>query len=178
MIYNYRNDPVLGVVLAYWDQKRGTRLMPCKRDIDPIEIPRRLLPNLQLIDVIDGGERFRYRLVGTASVDAYGSDYTGKYPEEMFSDDRPQRIKRIYRTVCETKAPLFCQNKYLTPKNIELQALRIYMPLSDDDGDDVQVSHIFGVLRFEFGSRFDRGIWGKGTISDPTSHYVEPITIC
>ena len=63
MIYNYRNDPVLGVVLAYWDQKRGTRLMPCKRDIDPIEIPRRLLPNLQLIDVIDGGERFRYRFV-------------------------------------------------------------------------------------------------------------------
>jgi hypothetical protein len=175
MVYNYRDDPVLGTVLAYWDQKRGTRLMPRKRDIDPVEIPPRLIRNLQIIDVIDAGEQFRYRLVGTASVEAYGSDYTGKHPEDMFSDDRPQRIKRVYRAVCESKIPMFCQNKYLTPTDVELQALRIYMPLSDDG---VQVSYIFGVLRFEFAPPFDRGFWGEGTISDPSSHYVEPITIC
>jgi hypothetical protein len=79
MSYNYRDDPVLGPVLAYGVRKRGFRSMPRKCDIDATEIPPRLLPNLQLIDVIDGGARFRYRLVGTASVEAFGDDYTGKY---------------------------------------------------------------------------------------------------
>jgi len=79
MIYNYCDDPVLAPVLAYWLQKRGARPMPRKGDIDPVELPPKLLPNIQIIEAIDGAARFPYRLVGTASVDAFGSDYTGRY---------------------------------------------------------------------------------------------------
>jgi hypothetical protein len=62
--------------------------MPCKRDIDPIELPPKILPNLQLIEVIDRGVRFRYRLIGTALAEAYGRDFSGRYPDELFPDDR------------------------------------------------------------------------------------------
>ena len=173
MSYNYRDDPVLGPVLAYWVRKRGFRSMPRKCDIDATEIPPRLLPNLQLIDVIDGGARFRYRLVGTASVEAFGDDYTGKYPEEMFADDRPSFIQKIYRSVCASKLPLFSRNKYHTTKNIDLFATRIYMPLSDDDCD---VPHIFGVLRFESGNAVARGSWGAAKL-DPAGQYIEQIEL-
>ncbi len=105
MTYNYRDDPILGPTLTYWTQKRGARPMPRKRDIDPIELPPKLLPNIQIIEVIDGGARFRYRLVGTASVDAFGSDYTGRYPDEMFTDDRLNFIQSIYRRVYDDQAP-------------------------------------------------------------------------
>jgi hypothetical protein len=174
MAYNYRDDPILGPGLAYWAAKRGGRSMPSRRDIDPIEISPKILPNLQIIDVIDGGARFRFRLVGTTVVEIYGSDFSGKYPDEMFPDDRLKFVEGVYRTVCETKAPLFCRNRYYTPKNLELVASRIYMPLSDDDWN---VHHIFCVLRFEFSSAFDSGVWGDDARIDPSSRVVEPIPI-
>lgn len=173
MIYNYREDPILGPTLTYWTQKRGSRSMPRKRDIDPIELPPKLLPNIQIIEVIDGGARFRYRLVGTASVDAFGSDYTGRYPDEMFSDDRLNFIQSIYRTVYTTKAPLFSLNRYHTTKNIDLFAYRIYMPLSEDD---IEVGHILGILRYQSGVAADTG-WREGAKLDPFGQHTELIDV-
>ena len=160
-------------MLAYWIEKRGSRSMPRKRDIDPIEISPRILPNLQIIEVINRGARFRYRLVGSASVDAFGSDYTGRYPDEMFSDDRLNFIQSIYRKVCATKIPLFSLNRYHTPKNIDLFAYRIYMPLSEDG---IDASHIFGALRYESGSVAEAG-WREGAKLDPSGQHTESIEI-
>jgi hypothetical protein len=148
--------------------------MPCRRDIDPIEIPRKVLPNLQVIEVIDGGARFRYRLVGTALVEAYGKDFTGRIADELFPDDRLNFVQGIYRTVCASKTPLFSRNKYHTPKDVELFSLRIYMPLSDDG---VSVNNILGVMRFEYGSVADSGVWGASARLDPEWHYMESITV-
>lgn len=173
MIYNYRDDPILGPTLAYWTQKRGSRSMPRKRDIDPVELPPKLLPNIQIIEVIDGGARFRYRLVGTASVDAFGSDYTGRYPDEMFSDDRLNFIQSLYRTVYTTKTPLFSLNRYHTTKNIDLFAYRIYMPLSEDG---IEVSNILGILRYQSGVVANAG-WREGARLDPLGQHTESIEI-
>jgi len=167
MDYSYRDDPILGSALAFWLEKRAGRAMPCKRDIDPVEVPPRILPNLQIIDVINGGARFRYRLIGTALADAFGRDFSGRYPDEMFPDDRLAYILCIYRTVCRSKAPLFSRNKYHTTKNIDLVASRVYLPLSDDG---VNVHHILGVLRFEFGAALDSGMWGEDAQIAPEWH--------
>jgi hypothetical protein len=173
MIYNYRDDPILGPALAYWAQKRGSGSMPRKRDIDPVELPPKLLPNIQIIEVIDRGARFRYRLVGTASVDAFGSDYTGRYPDEMFSDDRLNFIQSIYRRVYETKTPLFSLNRYHTTKNIDLFAYRVYMPLSEDG---IEVGNILGILRYQSGVAADTG-WREGARLDPFGQHIESIDI-
>ena len=174
MSYDYRNDPLLGPGLAYWLHKRGSRAVPRKADIDPIELPPKLLPNMQIIEVVDGGARFRYRLVGTALVDAYGKDFTGKHPDELFPDDRLRFIQSIYRRVHDTKQPLFTHNKYHTPKNIDVYALRIYLPLSDNDSE---VTHIMAVLRFESGGPLNEGMWGEGAQMDPEVHYIETIAV-
>jgi hypothetical protein len=172
MTYNYRDDPILGSVLAYWDRKRGARSMPSKRDMDPTEIPPELLPNLQIIDVIDGGTRFRYRLVGTALVQAFGEDYTGKHTDEIFLDERLRFIQEVHGAVCKSKLPLFACNQYQTIRNIDLLANRIFMPLSDDGLD---VHHILGVVRLEFAVFLnEHGLWG-GAKLDPLGQYVETI---
>jgi hypothetical protein len=173
MIYNYRDDPVLGPALAYWARKRGPNSMPRKRDIDPVELSRKLLPNIQIIEVVDGGARFRYRLVGTASVDAFGSDYTGRYVDEMFSDNRLNFILSIYSTVRTTKIPLFSLNRYHTTKSIDLYAYRIYMPLSENG---IEVDNILGILRFESGVAADAG-WREGAKLDPFGQHTESIEI-
>jgi hypothetical protein len=174
MTDNYSDDPILGTALAYWIEKRGNRLMPSRRDIDPTEIPRKILPNLQIIDVVDGGARFRYRLIGTATVEAYGEDFTGRHPDEMFPNDLRDFIHDIYRQVCIWKAPLFLSNRYVTAKGFELGSKRIYMPLSDDNAE---AHHIFGVLRFEYDSSIAADRWRDGAMLIPASAYVEQVDI-
>ena len=133
--------------------------MPCKRDIDPTEMLLQLLPNLQMIEVIEGGERFRYRLVGTALVEAYGEEFTGKCSDELLSGERLRFNNEMYRAVCTSKAPLFAYNKYKSRRDIEFAAHRIYMPLSEDG---VNVHFIFGVIRLGFRVHGDTGLWGDG----------------
>jgi hypothetical protein len=71
--YDFRTDPVLRAALDYWRMKRGVRVMPQRRDIEPAEL-REVLAHLQITEVIGGGSRFRYRLVGTAIVQAFGAE--------------------------------------------------------------------------------------------------------
>lgn len=172
MSYDYRDDPILGPALSYWMSKRGERSMPRKRDIDPIEIPPKILPNLQIIEVINGGARFRYRLIGTALVDAYGKDFSGRIVDELFPDDRLDFVQGLYRSVCTSKAPIFSRNKYHTPRDVDLFSMRIYMPLSEDD---LAVQNILGVMHFEYGAASDEGLWEMQAV--PEWHHTEAIDV-
>lgn len=158
--FDFRADPILGEALSYWNRQRRNRAMPARRDIDPLDVPR-LLPNLQLVEVLEGGRRFRYRLVGTALVNAFGSEYTGKYLDELFSDERRQVAHHVFRTVCETRRPMFLRNSYGTRKNVQMVANRLYMPLSQDGRT---VNLIMGCLTFEYGVGTAPGLWGTAAL--------------
>lgn len=62
----------------YWLSKRNDRVMPARSDIDPTEIPPRLLPGISLVDVLADDRRYIFRLAGTRCVAALGKDPTGK----------------------------------------------------------------------------------------------------
>ena len=52
------------ILLSYWDGQRGTREVPRRDDIDPVDI-RQILPHIMLWDAeFDGG--YRCRVAGTA----------------------------------------------------------------------------------------------------------------
>jgi hypothetical protein len=174
MSFSYRNDPILSPALAYWVDKCGTHTMPLKRDIDPTEISPKLLPHLQIMDVLDGGTRFRYRLVGTALVQTYGKDYTGAFADELVSGDRLRFIHDVYQSVCKTKKPIFSHNRYQTVRDTDLVANRIYMPLADNNATEVR--YILGALNFTFGDAVQVGVWGLARL-EPTEQYIEPIDI-
>jgi hypothetical protein len=170
MTYDYRADPVLGPALGYWVRKRGDRSMPRRRDIDPAEITR-LLPNLQLIDV--DGDRYRYRLVGTALVEAFGRDYTGKYPHELFTGLRCDFVCALYRSVRDARRPMFNRSRYHTTKDVDMVANRLYLPLSEDDR---QVSMLLGAFSFEFGADPVLGAWGSADL-DATMSETSPVSL-
>ncbi|MGO8918396.1 MAG: PAS domain-containing protein [Stellaceae bacterium] len=170
MSYDYRTDPILGQALAYWAGKRDRRTMPRRRDLDPAEIAR-LLPNLQLIDV--QGDQFRYRLVGTALVEAFGYDYTGKTPHELFTGPRADFVCALYRSVRDGRRPMFNRNRYTTTKDLDLIANRLYLPLSEDDH---QVNMIFGAFTFEFGADASVGAWGSADL-DATMSETELVSL-
>ncbi len=144
--------------------------MPRRRDVDPIDVPR-ILPHLQLIEVIGGGARFRYRLAGTALVAAFGKEYTGKHLDELFTGERLAYASHVLSTVCAKKRPMFLRNRYSSAKDLEMVANRLYLPLSDDG---CSVNIIIGALTFEWGCSALHGTFLSAHL-DPSTTVIEII---
>jgi len=129
--YDFTKDSILKSAHAYWRSKRDGRNMPRRQDIEPTEIPR-LLPNIQITEMVDGGKRIRYRLAGSAIVEAYGSELKGKYFDEIFTGERLRFVEDNYRVMCERMRPVLVVNRYHSARNVELVCHRLIMPLSED----------------------------------------------
>lgn len=69
-------------MVDYWNaRRRVSGLLPARRDIDPVDIPK-LLRGLWLVEPIGDPPRFRCRLYGTGLVDWFGADLTGRFLDE------------------------------------------------------------------------------------------------
>lgn len=90
---------------AYWNAKRGSRSMPARRDIEPLEI-HRLLPHVVLVDVEASPMRFRYRLVGTFVTQVTGRDVTGCYVDSAIFPHSIESVLDPYRLAAEHQEPV------------------------------------------------------------------------
>ncbi len=149
MAYDFLADPILAGAYRYWQTKRGTRPMPRRLDIDPSELVP-LLPHLQLTEIVDGGARVRYRLVGTAIVATFGIELTGKYFDEAFSGAQLRSHEENYHILCREKRPLLVSRHYVSRTGIELLSHRLIMPLS---ADDENVNQALTAMNFESASK-------------------------
>lgn len=71
------------VAYDYWLEKRGGACFPPTSALDPLEIPREVLTNFTVIEVLEPGPRFLVRLTGAAVREAAGRDYTGQMVDQM-----------------------------------------------------------------------------------------------
>jgi len=172
VFYDFRSDPILGPAHEYWRSKCGARAMPRRRDIDPTEIPH-LLPNILIVEII--GTRIRYRLVGTAIVKAYGEELTGKYIDEILSDERLRFAENNYRIMCGQKRPVLIFNRYHSKRDAPLICTRLVMPLSEN-GETV--NQCLSALSFHFPGEADEwtGQWfGNSDNFDCARSYAKAI---
>lgn len=83
----------------YWrDLAIRLGYLPGRQDVDPVQMPRHLLPNIFLADVLyeaDGRSRFRFRLLGQEIID---QEYTrpGQYLHELASAENYARFEPQY----------------------------------------------------------------------------------
>ena len=134
-------DARLRALFGYWREKRGDRAMPARADLDPLDIPT-LLPIVGLVDVLDGGARFRYRLIGTEIVGVAGHDPTGRFLDEVLPDSGyADYLIGLFREVARERRPLYGESDFRGQGHIEHRVRRLLMPLSRD-GQSVDM--IFG----------------------------------
>lgn len=127
-------DRRLARLLAYWQHKRpAPDRLPRRADIDPLELGRELLPYVALIEVADGGARFRFRLVGTRlSADA-GLDLTGRFIDEVNpSRDYADYIGGLYRLTLRERRPTYSETRYLAESGRTGYTRRLLCPLAAD----------------------------------------------
>ena len=118
----------------YWSEKRNARSYPMRSDIAPEEI-KRLLPFVLLLDVLDEGRHFRFRLVGTDA--ASGIDPTGR----LLHEAAPEGVYRNHLAALFSRGAagpgaLYNRSSYAYddapgPRCIS----RVFMPLAGDSGE-------------------------------------------
>jgi hypothetical protein len=127
-------------LVEYWQSKCAGRPMPRRADIDPVEIPAHLA-DVMLIDVLDGGADFRYRLVGTRIVQAMARDATSRRISELHGGQPGifAKVRSLYLRPVLLKRPIFVRGHiFWLPTRDGRQFEAGYLPLSDD-GDNVNI---------------------------------------
>ncbi len=119
--------------------------MASRADFDPLEMPR-LLSSIILVDVENDGAKFRIRLVGTKIVDMFGSDYTGKYLDDIDFGDVRSKVLNEYRLPVSEKRPVFSDHDFRKLNDYRHTIERAIFPLSDDGKT---VNKLIAFLDFE-----------------------------
>lgn len=65
-----------------------------------------LMPYVYIVDILDGGDDFQMRFMGSAIVQSIGQDYTGIKSSEYEGHEASWR-KAVYQLVYKERAPIF-----------------------------------------------------------------------
>ena len=124
------DDPDLRTLYAYWVRQRGSRLMPCRADLDPSDI----VPVLPLVFIADISRplRFRFRLVGTVICSRWHEDLTGRWLDELKFDGEREAVLEQYASVARTGIPRIDKEEFVNEESRYLHYKRLLLPLSED----------------------------------------------
>lgn len=141
-------------MFEYWDARRGDKPMPARQDIDPVGMPRDLLPCILLTEVLTEPPWLRYRLVGTAQAALRGRDATGQPVEGNYMGAHlgipADETMLNYRIVIEKRTIVYTYNPIVGARpdgsSMRQKPLHanssILMPLSSD-GNTVDMVFCF-----------------------------------
>lgn len=126
--------PVEGLrfLLEHWNAARGSRTMPPVEAIDPIAL-KPVLGNLLILDALEHGADFRFRLFGTQVAMEARFDWTGYTVDEMrrtLKGPGPAFYLAGYRALMKRREPLFT----LSPAMVVLKDrhwARLVLPYGD-----------------------------------------------
>ncbi|MEQ8815726.1 MAG: PAS domain-containing protein [Thalassobaculum sp.] len=143
----------LAEILELWHLKRGDRLMPSRRDFDPLEM-KRDLGWIVLVDVESNPTRFRYRLIGTSITQLVGRDATGAYLDDLYQGSVETIATMSFRKLLTTRTPNRILGTMHHAKKGHLNFEAIDLPLSSDGEtvDMIMVRSVFEPWRRSEGS--------------------------
>ena len=134
--------PDAKALFEFWLEKRGSRLLPTRRDIDPTGIPPHILPNLFLYRREDD-RRFRCALAGTGIVRIDGCDATGHMLDDVHSRFGGDNLPALFYEVARTALPIYCAGESQGANDTRRQFWRILLPVGDVGAS---VEYIFGLF--------------------------------
>lgn len=142
-------DEALQALYKFWDDLRGDRNAPMKGDLDPLLIPRHILPQIALFDIEWDPDRVKLRLVGTQITTWFGKDCTGLYLDDPAYYPIGQKQLPYFLNVARTLQP-----HYLTayaPDNEKKYRnfARLLMPLKGNSGRSETLLAGYAMLPFD-----------------------------
>lgn len=116
----------------FWRERRGTAALPPSAAIDPLEL-RPALGHLMLLEPVDAGADFVYRLYGSIVAEHAGIEMTGKRVTDVPAPLVAVYFLATYRAVMAERRPLFAH--HATHHDIQIaQWDRLILPFADPAG--------------------------------------------
>ena len=125
----------LRFLLTHWQGMATNGALPLADDLDPIDL-RPALGNIMLVDVLDDGRDFRYRLYGSAIAFISSGDKTGKSVID-FEGIPAQFFYVVYRAALIRRCPVYTHHYPANMSNFR-RWHRLLLPLSDKSGNVVR----------------------------------------
>lgn len=124
-------SPTLQRMLDMWNERRGTRAMPSRKDFDAAVLLK-YNGQILLIDVEHNPRRYRFRLVGIGVVELLKRDLTGHYFEEVYTPAQLETLTKSSEYCIKTKLPIRIRSRldYADRSHVHVEILE--MPLSSD----------------------------------------------
>jgi hypothetical protein len=130
---NIKHAP-LRQLFDYWRAKASSREVPRRRDIDPVlEIPA-VVPHVGLLDVLEGGRDFRFRVAGGEMRDMFGRELRGARLSEAKINDDTARNLAEFRNVVATGNPGCRFHDFTQRGGQRIRYECLLCPLTDDHG--------------------------------------------
>jgi hypothetical protein len=137
------NEPVLIDLYNYWDTVRAGRKYVVWDEVDPVEMPRHVLPNIIVVQMLSDGDLF-YRLSGTTVDESLGVVVQGKRLSEL-PIDQCQELTKDYRGVIENVEPQVFTFPLSTAANRFRETIRLCLPVASVIG---KVDMILGAVDY------------------------------
>jgi|GEM_PF-833278 len=139
------SNPMVASFAALWEAKRGDAEMP-DRDDFPIEELAAWFGHIIIMDVLEGGADFRYRLIGTAITRFLNRDYTGRtILGSDYSGARGKVFDTFHRPVA-TGGPVYREGHVAWAVDKTWRTYQsVHCPITHGGGD---VAMTIGVLYF------------------------------
>lgn len=140
-------DPAFARLHAYWAAKIVDGRLPGRAQIDPLELPRDLLPDTALLEIegdSDATRRFRIRLFGSNLIAMTGYDVTGRYYDEVVHPIAYEVLRRFGNDMIRQRRAGYLEGPSATEGRGYLWFGRLLLPLASDG---INVDMILGLVR-------------------------------
>jgi hypothetical protein len=144
-----REPAILAFIRDYWETRRGAAAMPRRQDVTPADM-KAYLPNILLADVVQNGEDFRYRVVGSQLQRYFSGNPTSMLMSgalAVFGEETVTRTIGVYQMVMKRRKPLRIRGVGTLYSQQAKLFDALLTPLSDD-GENVNM--ILGTFVFEW----------------------------
>ena len=132
----------LTALRALWDEKRGGRALPERRDFLAEEF-RPWFGHLCIVRVEEPAARFRVTLAGMEVVRYYGRDLTGRCLDDEMSTEGFGWVVDSYRDCARTAAPRCATVPALSYSGTVMPLVRMMLPCGRDGRVDTIIVGIY-----------------------------------
>ncbi len=121
----------LAAALSIWRAWCGTRTAPQWRDVDLVAFPPELVSLMTVVDVIDGGQDYRYRYWGSQLTELFGREETGtllsKHSVAQSGDIRNEQFDAVVHEI----APVLYRTTFMRAEGLAVQKTNLRLPVCD-----------------------------------------------
>lgn len=141
----------LDSALSYWRGKFHGDDIPCRDDIDLLDVPE-ILPQINLVDVVqqpDGSMRYRHRMEGVLLVDRFKRSSTGAWFDENYDPAHLAKQLLAYDDAAKSGNPNLARIRVVEDGLLEIDYTRLIMPLAENGGDVNMLIVVFSFNKYD-----------------------------